>query len=742
MKKSIQIVGPFFTNYSLAKVNRNLAYALDQLGQYDIFMTCPKERIDYWPTESEIQSDPFYSKAFKGESLKTDIAIYNNFPKTTTASHNFHELDANIKIMYIAWEDNIYPQHWVDEINEHLDAVLTASTFVEDILTRSGVKVPIMTIPNAVDKDFVTLEAGIFALDTKKNFKFFHSSTAKMRKGVDVMLKAYFEEFTKNDDVTLVIKSFPSMDNSIDSIINELQTENSPEVIHINTAEMSEKDLKSLTSSIDCGVFPSRGEGFGVPILECMYLGKPSIVTGYSGYMDFCNEQNSFLVDYKLENAHSSEVVNIGAKWAEPDYNDLKSKMREAFETRNSNSFNNKGINSKAEAENYNYLTSAKKLLNFLPSLESIKDLKNYNVAVITSMNDESGISVYSQEMYSKVESSFQNFYYFSNKDISDRTSSDSKNVIRNWSVGEESFDELLSDITTYKIDMVHVQYHSSGNSFTPESLDKLISELNSLNVKIFVTFHSFRGDGFDYSKSIKNLAQIDKIFLMSEDDYQLLSKTLKNVSLINHGRERFPHRLKSKLKNELDIADKRPVVATHGLLNINKGTLNLLKSIEILKQKYPKIFLLAVTAVSSNNIFAQGLKTEITDYSKSKGLDDNFLLVPDFLSKSQVYVLMQASDVIVFPYLDTAGESASGAVSKGLASENPVIVSDIKAFKDLNDEVLKIQDNSPEAIASAIAQTIENPTQSAELVRNSKKYIFENSYLNSALETIKYYLK
>src|SRR5690606_29514806 len=142
------------------------------------------------------------------------------------------------------------------------------------------------------------------------------------------------------------------------------------------------------------------------------------------------------------------------------------------------------------------------KLSNFLPKLENVSGTKELNVAILTSMNDESGISVYSKETFSNVESSFKNFYYFSNSDISDRTSPDSENIIRNWNVGEESFETVIEDLKKFEISIMHIQYHSSGNSFSPESLDKLIQILDSLKIKCFITFHALRGDTFDLSIS------------------------------------------------------------------------------------------------------------------------------------------------------------------------------------------------------------------------------------------------
>ena len=42
-------------------------------------------------------------------------------------------------------------------------------------------------------------------------------------------------------------------------------------------------------------------------IAEAMYLGKPVVVTGYSGNLDFTKPDNSFLIEYDLVGA--PEVV-------------------------------------------------------------------------------------------------------------------------------------------------------------------------------------------------------------------------------------------------------------------------------------------------------------------------------------------------------------------------------------------------------------------------------------------------
>jgi hypothetical protein len=47
----------------------------------------------------------------------------------------------------------------------------------------------------------------------------------------------------------------------------------------------------------------------------------PTIVSAYSGNMDYCNEQNSFLVNFNLVSVETENVnyANMKCNWAQPD---------------------------------------------------------------------------------------------------------------------------------------------------------------------------------------------------------------------------------------------------------------------------------------------------------------------------------------------------------------------------------------------------------------------------------------
>ena len=63
--------------------------------------------------------------------------------------------------------------------------------------------------------------------------------------------------------------------------------------------QKTHQDVMSIMRQADCGVFPSRAEGWNLELLEMMALGKDVIATNYSAHTEFCNENNCRLIEIK-----------------------------------------------------------------------------------------------------------------------------------------------------------------------------------------------------------------------------------------------------------------------------------------------------------------------------------------------------------------------------------------------------------------------------------------------------------
>lgn len=717
----IKIIGPFASEYSLAKVNREFANALDKkTDKYKITLYADENSTDKMPGTKEFQKYPELKKLFSGEKSHSRIAIYNNFPKSFPHSFELEKIDADIKLVFLAWEETGFPESIAMEFNQELHGVLVTSEHVANILRNAGVKIPIVNISEGLDPKDVKLEK--YKLKTKKNFKFLHVSSGLPRKGVDVLMKAYFEEFDKNDDVVLVIKTYHNEANEFPRLIEELTTADSPEVEIIYDLELTDGQMASLYEQCDAVVLPSRAEGFGLPQGEAMRYGVPLITTAYSGQTDFANSGNSWMLDYELVQAES-QLALMNSFWAEPDKQQLREFMRKLSENIDDIEVNNKVELAKEAAGRLTWGKTAQKALDFIEELEQFSALKSQKLAVISTINSKCGIAEYSRDFYQPISRSFDEVKFFANTDA-DMIFQDNEQVERTWEHGEHDFAKTIKAIRDYDPDILHIQYNSPFYSL--EALSKLIDALYSSKTKIYLTIHSL--PKADFGHYVHKLGQVSQIFVHSREHFDYFeSKNYKNVTLFTHGVTKYADESKAVLRKKLKVKGD-PIIASHGLIHDKKGLLEILEAVKILKNSYPDVLFLSVNAVNTDNVTSTYVSEQINKKIKELGIEENVVRITDFIDKSEIVKLLHLADLIALPYADLK-EGASGAVRDGLASNRPVIRTNSSIFRDLGDVGYVIDNNQPEKIASAVKELIENQELYDTEVGKAKEFVEENSW-------------
>ena len=104
--------------------------------------------------------------------------------------------------------------------------------------------------------------------------------------------------------------------------------------VHLLHGHLSGDEISSLyiDPSVKAFVSLTRGEGFGLPLLEAAASGLPVIVTDWSGHLDFLQKKKFIPVHYKLIDIPKTKIDKRifveGAKWAEPIENDFKKKVK------------------------------------------------------------------------------------------------------------------------------------------------------------------------------------------------------------------------------------------------------------------------------------------------------------------------------------------------------------------------------------------------------------------------------
>jgi glycosyltransferase involved in cell wall biosynthesis len=94
--------------------------------------------------------------------------------------------------------------------------------------------------------------------------------------------------------------------------------------IHLVHGNMESSEIAALYHhpSIKCFVSATRGEGYGLPIIDAAASGLPVIATNWSGHLEFLEDESFLPVDYELKEIHKTKIDNRifleGFKWAEP----------------------------------------------------------------------------------------------------------------------------------------------------------------------------------------------------------------------------------------------------------------------------------------------------------------------------------------------------------------------------------------------------------------------------------------
>lgn len=227
------------------------------------------------------------------------------------------------------------------------DAILSPSYFCRGICQRNGVPAnKLFYLPYPLDKNVWNPNVLPQKINTNSRFKFLYMNTLYERKGWDILLKAWWSEFSADDGVELIIKSYKEDDRKIPA---EIKIKKLAEELGINPEfkapitiideVWNEADLPGLMKSCDCYVSPHRSEGFGMNIWHAMALGIPVIATEYGGNLDFCKNNTSFLIKTQEMVKPSQQEINIfphleGSQWAEPSLESTARLMREVYENR------------------------------------------------------------------------------------------------------------------------------------------------------------------------------------------------------------------------------------------------------------------------------------------------------------------------------------------------------------------------------------------------------------------------
>lgn len=297
-------------------------------------------------------------KEWTGPNL--DLACKDaDFNIMLSFASNFHYLNQfkGKKIGYTVSETTSLHSKWVNEIKK-INQVWIPTNWGKQVLIANGVPESMIEIvPEGIDTNIFNPErTPQQAIAKLPGYKFLCVARWDDRKNYQGLLKAFDEEFDNDDNVKLIIACNGSV---------RIHIKNYQKVVFVNTINNS-KAFARLYTSCDSFVLPTHGEGWGLPIMEAMACGLPTITTNWSGHTEFCNNDNCYLINnYKLVDAPKQTYEHLIGQWAEPDIEELKHLMRYVYENREA--AKQKGLAaSKDMRENWTWDKAAQKALSIL----------------------------------------------------------------------------------------------------------------------------------------------------------------------------------------------------------------------------------------------------------------------------------------------------------------------------------------------------------------------------------------
>jgi glycosyltransferase involved in cell wall biosynthesis len=247
---------------------------------------------------------------------------------------------------YTVWETTCIPNHWRELLNA-VDLLLVPCAWNREVFRECGVTTPIEVVPHALQAK--TDSSCALPWDIPEgDFVFYTIGTWTARKAIPDLIRCYLNAFTSRDKTLLVVKT-SNKDFTQNRWMQYLRTPwkiaqkiaatyEDPAKMLLISDPFTEAEIACLHQRGDCFVSLCHSEGWGLGAFDAAGLGKPIVITGYGGHLEFLPKELAYLIDYRMVpviDRQGSASYSLNQAWAKPDLTQASQLMREVFNKRN-----------------------------------------------------------------------------------------------------------------------------------------------------------------------------------------------------------------------------------------------------------------------------------------------------------------------------------------------------------------------------------------------------------------------
>ena len=244
-----------------------------------------------------------------------------------------------VRVLWAIFESDRLPADYVAYLRDNAHVGWVPSEWGKGVLVEAGIDPAIIdVVPEGVNPRNYHPFLRPKREPGAKPFRFLSVGKFEERKAYRALLEAFKQAFDNDPDVQLILKAdyflkFEQKKAELEALVRSMGLSN----VQMLWGEFNPDMLFALYNHADAFVFPSRAEGWGLPLIEAMATGLPVITTFYSGHTEFLRrvEDSILKVDYDLEviddpefHGYWPQLRETGARWAAPRVQSIADNMR------------------------------------------------------------------------------------------------------------------------------------------------------------------------------------------------------------------------------------------------------------------------------------------------------------------------------------------------------------------------------------------------------------------------------
>jgi glycosyltransferase involved in cell wall biosynthesis len=268
------------------------------------FLTHLKSNVDVvmQPFERDVDADRLSSPEVRNLIRTSAVGNYSlHYGRPYASKKGSGEKQS----IFTMWETNRPPSKWAEWINQY-DQLIVPEPWGQSLFEEAGVTIPIVQCPLGVETELFQYKARSFS-EPFTFLIFANGEWTHPRKNYQLVLDAFTKAFGDNPNVRLALKVS----------WNRSSPGNLPPNVRVLPFRYTRPSLVQMMARCHCLVFPSNGEGWGLPPWEALATGMPVIATDFSALTLLADKKMCVPIEPRGLVSVRSSLLN----YLEPDNN-------------------------------------------------------------------------------------------------------------------------------------------------------------------------------------------------------------------------------------------------------------------------------------------------------------------------------------------------------------------------------------------------------------------------------------